>query len=908
MDVSKIQSEGDLFKLAQSFYILKRLKSTKTQHAKKTLPFEEIDFTLYDAKCNMLGFKTTRHRLCGWAYALLWHHALSPEIDSEMKVQVRLLDSKGKDVTSVDPGLYKLQIHVNKGEVTLVSIHLYFTCASIHVQGKAYRTWGNETFQKVKDTVDKIAPKIKKAREESSNEAEELEKSGEMAHEVTVVHKEMPDDNAESGVNLQQMELEEDISLSESSKLSEAGALPSPKATSTPTPKSTPDKDPVKSSTSKQSSPKDKFLSQANDLRRKSNDVITQLDGSVADLIQRVNVLENTNSNKLSDIQTMLQQVISKQDQMSTRLDNISQDNAKSNENAVKRIQKLQSDHTKTSQSVNTIMQNVLAVTQDMNSVKTDIKKLQSDHTKTSQSVNTTMQNVLTVTQDMNSVKTDIAVLKVTPAQPADPAPPKPPLPPPPNTQATAPADAKKPIEKNANDGDTEDSGFTTVTNGATNRKPDREPPVIDPATDTLVMSDSMLSMMTDTMLKPHKAQIVAYGGLDTEELTNILEKIKRCETVENAILHVGYKDSKNGPIPDITEQSISKLIKAASQSFPKANIYVTSVLPARNNKNRVNVDSYNLTIESACEKNSALYVDLTACAVGQNGKINNNLFRDVVHPNGNGTKNIAAKLVNVLPVRQNESDDDDYETINDNERDSTAKDETPAAATGDGTPTIKSTPVFEEKGNKFQAHYAVVRSREEQRKALAAINAKASDATTNTVAYTFQAPGKRYPSQETIDDGEFKAGKVMMDAIEDYKGSDCLVVVSRWYAADMGPRRFQIYYNLTAAALGHNPLQNRPYPNRYPQIPSYSSPPRNQSSPSYWNQSDSNIPQLMQMGYPPYMPSQPPPSWYGKPLMSGSFPNSYGTGPWTHPMGNPRQYGGQRYTYYNGKRIMVQV
>ncbi len=897
MDFSKVKTEGDLMKLAQSFYILSRLKSTKTHHAKKVLPFEEIDFSIYEEKSMMLGFKTTRHRLCAWAYALLWHHVINPQ--SQLKADVRLLDNKGKDVAPEDQGLYKMQIHVNKGETTMVSIHLYFTCASIHVQGKSFKTWGTESFQKVKDTVDEVATNIKKARDGTSAEAAVHNKSSVNVHRMTVVEN-------ETSLNLKSApeptnKKPEDISLSDSSKLSVAGALLSPQASSTPASKPLSERDNGKSPVSKLNTSKDKFLNQANDLRRKSNEVITQLDGSVADLISRVGALENTNSNKLSNIENLLKEVMSKQDQINTRLDNMPSANVKSTDDTVKKIQ---SEHSKTSQNVTTIMQKVATVTEDMNSLKTDIQKLQSDHNKTFQNVNTTMQNVLTVTQDVNSIKTDIAALKVPPANIPPHAPPPPPLP----KATTTPADKKQPAEPKAeNDGAKANDGFITVTNGVPNRKPDRDPPVINPETDTLVMADSMFSMMTDTMLKPHKTQIAAYGGLDTEEMTNILGKVKKCETVKNVLLHVGYKDSKNGPIPDVTEQSVSKMIKVASQSFPKASVYVTSVLPARKNKNRVNVDSYNLTIKSACDENNALYVDLTPCAIGQSGKVNDNLFRDPVHPNGNLTKNIAAKFLTILPVIQTAShdsvgEDDQYVTITDDEADNISQDGTPQdRIPQDGSPIIKSTPVFEEKGNKFQAHYVEIHSREEQRKALVAINAKAPDATHNTVAYTFDRPNK-HPSKENIDDGEYKAGRVMMDAIEDYKGKDCIVVVSRWFAGHMGPRRFQIYYNLTAAALGHNPLQNRPYPNRYPQIPSYS------SQQTQWNTSRRNIPDLMSMGYPQYVPQYSPPDWFQKPQLTQPFTNSYGSGPWTPPVGNSGQYNGQRYTYYNGKRIMVQI
>ncbi len=111
-------------------------------------------------------------------------------------------------------------------DANVVSIHLYFICGSIHVQGKCFMKWGTYIFPQLKEPVDRVAAKIKKAREE-------IMKPRERSHEIVVQQSVIADNDFKSGAPTQKKDSGGGL-LSDTSKLSVAGALLSPQASSTP--------------------------------------------------------------------------------------------------------------------------------------------------------------------------------------------------------------------------------------------------------------------------------------------------------------------------------------------------------------------------------------------------------------------------------------------------------------------------------------------------------------------------------------------------------------------------------------------------------------------------------------------------------------------------------------------------
>ncbi len=160
---------------------------------------------------------------------------------------------------------------------------------------------------------------------------------------------------------------------------------------------------------------------------------------------------------------------------------------------------------------------------------------------------------------------------------------------------------------------------------------------------------------------------------------------------VDNTVIHVGFEDSKNGPMPE-SEKEIKDMLLAARGAFPESKVFLTSVLPARTNKNWSNIDTYNNVIKDACERNGAEYIDLTSQVLSPNcKKVNAKLYTDEIHLNSKGTEVIAKKIQNV--ISPDESNDKAHQDSDNDSNSNYSEDD-------DSEQLFFTLPVFEEKGS----------------------------------------------------------------------------------------------------------------------------------------------------------------------------------------------------------------
>ncbi len=80
-------------------------------------------------------------------------------------------------------------------------------------------------------------------------------------------------------------------------------------------------------------------------------------------------------------------------------------------------------------------------------------------------------------------------------------------------------------------------------------------------------------------------------------------------------------------------------LIETARVTFPRAKVGLSTVLPGRHNKNRINIDRYNKIMYTVCNDNGAQYVDLTPRFESSPGRPNRDFCKDEIHPNSKGVK-----------------------------------------------------------------------------------------------------------------------------------------------------------------------------------------------------------------------------------------------------------------------------
>ena len=93
--------------------------------------------------------------------------------------------------------------------------------------------------------------------------------------------------------------------------------------------------------------------------------------------------------------------------------------------------------------------------------------------------------------------------------------------------------------------------------------------------------------------------------------------------------------------------EGIKFFIEAVQVRQPKAKILLLGILPRRNNEQRV-LD-LNLKIEQLAGNLQVSYADVGAGLLNSEGKINESLFKDGLHPNDDGYGKIAPKIVSYI-------------------------------------------------------------------------------------------------------------------------------------------------------------------------------------------------------------------------------------------------------------------
>jgi hypothetical protein len=122
--------------------------------------------------------------------------------------------------------------------------------------------------------------------------------------------------------------------------------------------------------------------------------------------------------------------------------------------------------------------------------------------------------------------------------------------------------------------------------------------------------------------------------------------------------------------------------------------------------------------------------------------------------------------------------------------------------------PAVARGPLLVERKSGFQAHAAVVRSREEVDAALGEVlrDPRVARATHNVVAWRMRLPGGALAA-DNEDDGEEKMGARLAQLLEDMGADNVLLVVSRWFGGVLlGPSRFGVFANVGRSFLEAQP------------------------------------------------------------------------------------------------------
>ncbi len=126
--------------------------------------------------------------------------------------------------------------------------------------------------------------------------------------------------------------------------------------------------------------------------------------------------------------------------------------------------------------------------------------------------------------------------------------------------------------------------------------------------------------------------------GYGWDKIENVLWRIYHGELdgfeAENITLLIGTNNLSSNSDEEIVE-GLDNLIKMIRYRQPKAKIQVMGILPRRGNEGRVK--NINVEIKKMVESNLCTFTDVGPLLVLDNGKVNEKLFRDGLHPNENG-------------------------------------------------------------------------------------------------------------------------------------------------------------------------------------------------------------------------------------------------------------------------------
>lgn len=135
--------------------------------------------------------------------------------------------------------------------------------------------------------------------------------------------------------------------------------------------------------------------------------------------------------------------------------------------------------------------------------------------------------------------------------------------------------------------------------------------------------------------------------GCGYDRIENLLWRIYHGELdgyrAERVVVMIGT-NNLTSDTPDEILAGLRRLTEAIKIRQPEARIRVAGLLPRRNNEEKI--ASLNRKIELSVQESGCSFVDLGKVLLGSDGKIDESLFTDGLHPNARGYEKIAPALV----------------------------------------------------------------------------------------------------------------------------------------------------------------------------------------------------------------------------------------------------------------------
>ena len=320
---------------------------------------------------------------------------------------------------------------------------------------------------------------------------------------------------------------------------------------------------------------------------------------------------------------------------------------------------------------------------------------------------------------------------------------------------------------------------WTTVQSKSNQGKPNKIETM--PNTTCIILTDSVLREVKPEMISPNQeCEIIKIGGASSRDMINVINNSEPNRNLQSIYIHCGFKDSKDG-VQNYTKGNIYRLCDIAREKFPSATCYISATLPAKNNKNRVNIDEHNEAVREACDEKNCVYIDLLDAITTESHKIQTRFFFDMIHLNADGAKAVATILGSLLMHNKPHQP------------------KQPAEPEQPSVTTVQSESVTDQ-GNVFKGFAIKVNTIQEVREALTKLHSDPEVKDCTSLMYCYRInPNEGKPMQDYFDDREHGAGKRILEHLKYNNSRNILVAVSRKYNCHIHGRRWNIIDRLTS-------------------------------------------------------------------------------------------------------------
>ena len=161
-----------------------------------------------------------------------------------------------------------------------------------------------------------------------------------------------------------------------------------------------------------------------------------------------------------------------------------------------------------------------------------------------------------------------------------------------------------------------------------------------------VIIGDSVAVPLKPNLMYPgSRCQNLSVSGVTLDDVDHWVSNIPVSPQIKVAVIHVGVNTCDSNTI---TERSWSAVIKKTKKVFPNAEITASSIVPPRGNHPlKKTVTASNEALQRACVSCKVTFIDNNPIFTTEKGAPRKALYKDSIHPSGQGTARLACHIKN---------------------------------------------------------------------------------------------------------------------------------------------------------------------------------------------------------------------------------------------------------------------